>query len=57
MMAEVYTWPADATVAVDMVIEAAVTELTCDRELLGEVVQAKAGTPHGERSDACDARL
>lgn len=41
MMAQVYTWPSDATVVVDVVIEAAVTELTCGRELLGEVVQAK----------------
>ena len=41
MMAQVYTWPSDTSVVVDVVIEAAVTELTCGRELLGEVVQAK----------------
>ncbi|MFZ1468966.1 MAG: hypothetical protein WAT09_08285 [Paracoccaceae bacterium] len=43
MLAQVYTWPADPAVSVDVVIEAAVTETTCARELLGEVVQAKAG--------------
>ncbi len=44
MMAQVYTWPADAAIPVDLVIEAAVTDLTCDRELLGEVVKAVDGT-------------
>lgn len=43
MLAEVYTWPAKASeVTVD--IEAAVTEATCDRELLGETLDAQAGT-------------
>lgn len=43
MMAEVYTHPEDAAVAVELVIESAVTDLTCGRELLGEVVQAADG--------------
>lgn len=41
MLAEVYTFPADAPV--DLSIEATVTETTCGRELLGEVLEARAG--------------
>lgn len=43
MMAEVYTWPADAAVPVLPSIEAVVTETTCGRELLGETLHAAAG--------------
>lgn len=41
MLAEVYTFPAAAPV--DLSIEATVTETTCGRELLGEVLEARAG--------------
>jgi hypothetical protein len=44
MMAQVYTWPADAAVVADVVIESAVTETTCGRELLGETISVQAGT-------------
>lgn len=44
MMAQVYTWPADAAIAADVVIESAVTETTCGRELLGETILVQAGT-------------
>ena len=43
MMAQVYTWPADPAVAVEVAIESVVTETTCGRELLGEVVQSQGG--------------
>ena len=43
MMAQVYTWPADTSVSAEVVIEAAVTEMTCGRELLGETVEARGG--------------
>ncbi len=42
MMAQVYTFP--AAVEADIVIESAVTETTCGREMLGEVLESKAGT-------------
>lgn len=42
MLAEVYTWPVKPTnVAIDL--EAAVTKATCDRELLGETLESRAG--------------
>ena len=42
MLAEVYTWPAkSANVAIDL--EAQVTEATCNRELLGETLESRAG--------------
>ncbi len=41
MLAQVYTYP--AAVKADVVIESAVTEATCGRELLGEVLESKAG--------------
>ena len=44
MLAQVYTWPADVTVPSEVVIEAAVTDLTCGRELLGETVASVTGT-------------
>ncbi|MGO4908002.1 hypothetical protein ACEN2J_06660 [Pseudorhodobacter sp. W20_MBD10_FR17] len=43
MLAEVYTYPMDAAAPVDLTIEASVTEATCDRELLGEVLFSEAG--------------
>lgn len=43
MMAEVYTWPVDATVSAQPVVEAAITDGTCDRELLGETILASGG--------------
>ncbi len=44
MMAQVYTWPADSAIKADVVIESAVTETTCGRELLGETIAVQAGT-------------
>jgi hypothetical protein len=43
MMAEVYTWPADAAVSVVPSVEAVVTDATCARELLGETIHAADG--------------
>ncbi len=42
MLAEVYTYPAKPT-KVDLVVEAAVTEATCGRELLGETLTSTGG--------------
>ena len=42
MLAEVYTFPADT--APTIVVEAAVTDLTCGREILGETLTSQAGT-------------
>lgn len=44
MLAEVYTFPLDPAQPVDLTIEASVTEATCDRELLGEVLLSEGGT-------------
>lgn len=44
MLAEVYTFPLDPAEPVELSIEAAVTEATCDRELLGEVLFSEGGT-------------
>ncbi|MES2665673.1 MAG: hypothetical protein V4712_06200 [Pseudomonadota bacterium] len=43
MLAEIYTYPADAKTKVDMVVEAAVTPTTCGRELLGETIASFSG--------------
>lgn len=43
MLAQVYTWPADPLVSARPVIEAAVTEATCDRDLLGETILSTLG--------------
>lgn len=43
MLAEVYTFPLDANAQVDLVVEAAVTEQTCGRELLGETLASVGG--------------
>lgn len=44
MLAEVYTFPMDQQTPVDVTVEAAVTEKTCGRELLGETITAFGGT-------------
>lgn len=44
LLAEVYTFPLDADATPDVVIEAAVTETTCGRELLGETLSSTAGS-------------
>lgn len=41
MLAQVYTWPAPGT-PVEVTLEAAVTDKTCNREILGEVLEADA---------------
>jgi hypothetical protein len=43
MLAEIYTFPADPALVPEVVVEAAVTEATCGRELLGETVTAFGG--------------
>ena len=43
MLAEVYTFPADANAKPDVVIEAAVTDSTCGREMLGETLSSLGG--------------
>jgi hypothetical protein len=43
MLAQVYTFPVDATTPVNLAIEAEVTAATCDRELLGEVLFSELG--------------
>lgn len=43
MLAEVYTFPAGIAANADFVIEAAVTDATCGRELLGETIMTLAG--------------
>ncbi len=42
LLAEIYTYPA-ARMAVEMVVESAVTDKTCGRELLGETVASEGG--------------
>lgn len=46
LMAEVFTWPADVPALagrVNLTLEAAITETTCNREILGETLQLTAG--------------
>ncbi len=43
LFAEIYTYPLDPTIKSEIVIEAAVTEKTCGRELLGETLASSAG--------------
>jgi hypothetical protein len=43
LLAEVYTFPAGIAANADIVIEAAVTDATCGRELLGETIMTLAG--------------
>ena len=44
LLAEVYTFPADPAAKSEVVIETAVTEATCGRELLGETLSSVDGT-------------
>jgi hypothetical protein len=44
LLAEVYTYPADPTAKPEIVVEAAVTEKTCGRELLAETLSSMGGT-------------
>lgn len=44
MLAEVYTYPIDFSVPVEISIEVDVSEATCDRELLGELLISEGGT-------------
>ena len=43
MLAEVYTYPADADAPVQIVVEAAITKGTCAREILGETLAEVGG--------------
>lgn len=46
LMAEVFTWPAEVPALagkVELTIEAAITETTCNREILGETLQLTQG--------------
>lgn len=43
LLAEVYTYPMDRTIRSEVVIEAAVTETACGREILGETLSSEAG--------------
>jgi hypothetical protein len=43
MLAEIYTFPAGIAANADILIEAAVTDATCGRELLGETIMTLAG--------------
>ncbi|MES2433230.1 MAG: hypothetical protein V4586_05325 [Pseudomonadota bacterium] len=43
MLAQVYTYPKDSKIKPEIVVEAAVTEATCGRELLGQTLQTTAG--------------
>ncbi|WP_156317509.1 hypothetical protein [Cypionkella psychrotolerans] len=44
MLAQVYTYPKDSQIKPEIVVEAAVTEATCGRELLGQTLQTAPGT-------------
>ncbi len=43
MLAEVYTFPMDAKTKPEVIVEAAVTELTCGRDVLGETLTSIGG--------------
>lgn len=43
MLAQVYTYPIDSQIKPEIVLEAAVTEATCGREVLGQTLQTTAG--------------
>ena len=43
MLAQVYTYPKDGKIKPEIVIEAAVTEATCGREVLGQTLQTTTG--------------
>ena len=44
MLAQVYTYPKDSKIKPEIVVEAAVTEATCGREVLGQTLLTTAGT-------------
>lgn len=44
LLAEVYTFPADLAAKPEVVVEAAVTDKTCARELLGETLSSSGGS-------------
>ena len=44
LLAEVYTFPADPTAKPEVVVEAAVTDKTCARELLAETLSSSGGS-------------
>lgn len=43
LLAEIYTYPADRTIKSEVVVEAAVTETACGREILGETINSDGG--------------
>ena len=43
LLAEVYTYPADPAAKPEIIVESAVTDATCGRELLGETLNAIGG--------------
>ncbi|MFN3824537.1 MAG: hypothetical protein ACK4GW_07525 [Pseudorhodobacter sp.] len=59
MLAEVYTWPLDPAINVEVQVETVVSAATCDRELLGELLLSQAGTVEVTdltmATPACDA--
>lgn len=59
MLAQIYTYPTDSTVPVDVIVEAEVTETTCNRDLIGETITSVGGeafiTELTVATPACDA--
>ena len=43
LLAEIYTFPADPTAKAEVIVESAVTDATCGRELLGETLNVVGG--------------
>ncbi len=60
MLAEVYTFPADPALPVEVALEAPVTPQTCGRDLVGEILDSRAGrvtaTDLTLAMPACDAQ-
>lgn len=44
MLAEVYTYPTDPKSMIALTVESEVTRATCNRELLGEILESRGGT-------------
>lgn len=59
MLAEVYTWPLDPAMTVEVQVETVVSEATCGRDMLGELLLSQAGavdvTDLTMATPACDA--
>ena len=59
MLAEVYTWPLDPAMSVDLQVETVVSAATCGRDMLGELLLSQAGavevTDLTMATPACDA--